>query len=87
MSPSKTTVTFEGRRRGFAGARPTDRGLRCYFDLEHPVDDPRILRAVPYTKRLFTHHCDIGSEQEMDDTFVGWITEAYAVGQGEHLRH
>lgn len=86
FSPSKTTVTFKGVRRGFAGARPTDRGtLDGYLDLQRVVSDPRIRRASPYTHRLFVHQFRIGAPDLLDDEFASWIREAYAVGAGAHL--
>jgi hypothetical protein len=84
-SPSKTTVTFKGTRRGFAGARPDARGLRGYLDLQRPVTDPRITTVSPYTARLFVHHYRVGELSELDDEFAGWVREAYAVGGGAHL--
>ena len=82
---SKTSITFKGSRRGFAGARPDASGLRGYLDLQRAVDDPRISSVSPYTRRLFVHHFRIRSAEEMDEEFAGWIREAYAVGAGEHL--
>ncbi|HZT98008.1 MAG TPA: DUF5655 domain-containing protein [Chloroflexota bacterium] len=84
-SVSKTAITFKGSRRGFAGARPTRKGLRGYLDLQRRVADPRIRRANPYTKRLFVHHFLVTSPDQLDERFGGWIAEAYAVGQGAHL--
>lgn len=84
-SPAKTTITFKGARRGFAGARPDKRGLTGYLDLQRPLDDPRIRHAAPYTKRLFVNHFRVSAPEELDDEFVGWMREAYAVGAGEHL--
>lgn len=84
-SVAKTTITFKGSRRGFAGARPTAPGLAVYLDLQRMVEDPRVIRAVPYTKRLFTHHLRITAPEELDDEVAGWVREAYAVGQGAHL--
>src|SRR5829696_8555242 len=83
---SKTTITFKGSRRGFAGARPTAGGLAGYLDLQRIVEDPRIRSVSPYTKRLFVHHFRISTPGEMDGGFAGWVREAYAVGAGEHLR-
>jgi hypothetical protein len=84
---SRTTVTFTGPRRGFAGARPTRYGVRGYLDLMHRLDDdPRIGSIAPYTARLFVHAFRLTSLAEVDDTFRGWVAEAYAVGQGAHLR-
>lgn len=31
VSVSKTTITFKGQRRGFAGARPTRHGVQGYL--------------------------------------------------------
>src|SRR5690554_5059476 len=58
-SVSKTTITFKGARRGFAGARPTASGLRAYLDLQRAVDDPRVTSVSPYTKRLFVHQVSL----------------------------
>jgi len=82
---SKTTISFKGSQRGFAGARPSVRGLVGYLDLQRVVRDPRILRASPYTKRLYVHHFRIEAMSELDETFAGWLREAYWVGAGGHL--
>ncbi|GAA5203708.1 DUF5655 domain-containing protein [Microbacterium jejuense] len=85
-SVSKTTITFKGPRRGFAGARPDRRGVIGYLDLMRPLDaDPRIGSAAPYGRRLFVNHFRIHSADELDETFAGWVDEAYAVGCGAHL--
>lgn len=85
-SPSKTTVTFKGSRRGFAGARPDRRGLVGYLDLQRIVEDPRITSVSPYTAKLFTHHFRINALEQLDETFLGWLREAHAVGEGAHVR-
>lgn len=82
---AKTSITLKGTRRGFAGAVLAADQLRGYLDLQRQVTDPRIRRSDPYTKRLFVHHFRIGSLDELDDTFAGWLAEAYQVGQGAHL--
>ena len=82
---SKTSITFKGSRRGFAGARPDASGLRGYLDLQRAVEDPRFTNVSPYTKRLFVHHYRIRSPEELDDQFAALIREAYAVGAGAHL--
>ena len=82
---AKTTISAEGSRRGFAGARPTAQGLAAYPDLQRRVEDPRITRAAPYTNRLFVHQLRITAPEQLDDTVAGWVREAYAVGQGAHL--
>jgi hypothetical protein len=82
---AKTTITFKGVRRGFAGARPTPTGLTGYLDLQRAVEDPRFTSAVPDTKRLYVHHFRLTAPSEMDSEFAGWVHEAYAVGAGAHL--
>ena len=84
-SPAKTTITFKGTRRGFAGARPDKRGLTGYLDLQRSLDDPRIRQVAPYTKRLFVNHFRLTDPSQIDGKFVGWMHEAYAVGAGAHL--
>lgn len=87
LSVSKTTITFKGRRRGFAGARPTLHGVKGYLDLTRQLSsDPRIRRVTPYTKRLYVHEYLVSAEAEVDETFRSWLHEAWRVGEGDHLR-
>jgi hypothetical protein len=85
LSVARTTITFKGTRRGFAGARPTNRGLAAYLDLTRQVTDPRIISSSPYTKRLFTHQVRLTRMEELDEDFGALIREAYGVGAGAHL--
>ncbi|GAA5189678.1 hypothetical protein GCM10023322_42990 [Rugosimonospora acidiphila] len=82
---SKSTITLKGTRRGFAGGKPTGRGLAAYLDLQRVVTDPRIISSAPYTNRLFVHQIRITSADQLDEEFMGWVREAYAVGQGAHM--
>jgi len=84
---AKTAITLKGTRRGFAGAALGQRALRGYLDLPRLVQDPRITRASPYTKRLYVHHYRIDSLPQLDGQFAGWLSEAYQVGAGAHLGH
>jgi len=85
-SVAKTTITFKGPRRGFAGARPLRAGVRGYFDLMRELPpDPRILSASPYGRRLFVHQFRLADESEFDDDVGAWLREAYDVGCGAHL--
>jgi hypothetical protein len=45
-SPSKSSVTFNGTRRGFAGARPTASGLAVYLDLQRALESPRVRKGL-----------------------------------------
>ena len=87
MTQDDTPWTVEGRRRGFAGARPTRRGVQGYLDLTRSLEgDPRIRRATPYTKRLFVNQYLLASGADLDDSFRSWLREAWQVGRGDHLR-
>jgi hypothetical protein len=85
VTVSKTAITFKGSRRGFAGAKPKDRWLDGYLDLQRRVDDPRIRTASSYTKRLFVHQFRVTALDQLDEDFAGWVREAYEVGRGAHL--
>ena len=84
-SVTKTTVTFKGSRRGFAGALPTRRGLSVYLDLQRVIEDRRVISVAPYTRRLFVHQIRLATMDDLDEQFRGWVREAYAVGQGAHM--
>ena len=82
---SKSAITLKGTRRGFAGASLGKQALSGYLDLPRRVQDPRITRSSPYTKRLWVHHFRIDSLSHLDQHFAGWLGEAYRVGGGAHL--
>lgn len=82
---SKTAITLKGSRRGFAGAKPAQRWLDGYLDLQREVRDPRIRYASPYTKRLFVNQFRMTRLEQFDRDFAGWVREAYDVGAGAHV--
>jgi hypothetical protein len=82
---TKSAIALKGNRRGFAGAKPKQRTLDGFLDLQRIVHDPRILRSSAYTKRLYVHQFRISTTAELDDEFAGWVREAYEVGAGAHL--
>ena len=82
---SRSAITLKGTRRGFAGASPGKHALSGYLDLPRRVEDPRITRSSPYTKRLWVHHFRVDSPSHLDQQFAGWLGEAYLVGAGAHL--
>jgi hypothetical protein len=84
-SVTRTAIALKGARRGFAGAKPKQRWLDGFVDLQREVRDERIRRSSPYTKRLFVHQFRITKPDQLDATFAGWVREAYDVGAGHHL--
>ena len=85
ISVTTTAITFSGSRRLFAGARLTGSSLTGFLDTRRVIEDPRILRASPHTRRVFTNHFRVTNPDELDEAFRSWIREAYAVGEGKHL--
>ena len=81
---TKTAIAFKGTHRGFAGAKPRKSSLDGFLDLQREVRDERFLRVSPYTKSLFVHQFRITSAEQIDNSFAGWIEEAYQVGCGAH---
>src|SRR5690242_419875 len=70
---SQGAITLKGTRRGFAGAVPGERALPGYLDLQRLVQDPRITRAGPYTKRLCVHHFRVDRHTPLDESSpAGW---------------
>jgi hypothetical protein len=86
-SVTKTAITLKGERRGFAGAKPKLQWLDGYLDLQRPVEDQRIRRCSPYTKKLFVHQFRVSEIGQLDSTFAQWVREAYEVGAGVHLEN
>jgi hypothetical protein len=82
---AKTAITLKGTGRGFAGVGLTNATLDGHLDLRRRVEDRRIRRSAPYTQRLFVHHFRVSTLDDLDETFGGWLQEAWAVGQGAHL--
>jgi hypothetical protein len=74
LSVAKTTITFKGPKRGFAGARPKGDQLLGYFDVTYRVDDPRITSVAPYQHDLFVHHFRVDA---IDGDVEVWIRDAY----------
>ena len=82
VSVAKTTITFKGERRGFAGARPKGDRLVGYFDVTRRIEDPRITSVAPYQKDLFVHHYRVDTLAQLDGEFASWLAAAYEVGAG-----
>ena len=56
----------EGRPPRFRGAALGSRALGGYLDLQRPVEDPRITKSAPYTRRLYVLHCRIERLGQLD---------------------
>jgi hypothetical protein len=82
--PQKSRVVFQVRVR-FAGAVPRKSHLLVSFGFPRRVDSPRFHKIEQYAPRWYGHSCKVTSEADFDEEFMGWIREAYAVGEQKHL--
>ena len=80
----KTQITLRNRY-VFAGVSLPWRRVKGWpevylllsFGLSYRKEDPRIVQAVePYPNR-WTHHVLLTALEEVDDTLMGWVEEAY----------
>jgi hypothetical protein len=87
VHPAKSTITFKGARRGFCGVHPKGDVFVGYFDLMPALHaDPWVRSVSPYMKTHYVHQFRVTTLEQMDETFKQWLTEAYGVGRGDHLR-
>ena len=72
----KSQIAFTVARR-FAFASLRGKRLIVTFGLPQRVESPRIWQAVePYPGR-WTHHVILRSPEEIDETLLGWLEEAW----------
>ena len=86
----KSQISFRNRY-GFAAAALPWRRVKGWpaeyllvtFGLARRLDDPRIAQAVePYPNR-WTHHVLVQTPEEVDETLLRWIDEAYWFAQSK----
>jgi hypothetical protein len=78
---NKSRISFQARVR-FAGVpRLTKDGLIGGFWLKHRVDSPRFLRVELIPPNNYVYQFRITSEKDLDAEVLGWLREAYKVGQ------
>jgi hypothetical protein len=79
VEPKKTGVAFLVRVR-FAGAVLRKKWLEARLWLKHPVQHPSLRRIEKIGPRDFIHYFRIQSVGEMDESFVSFLRESYAIG-------
>ena len=84
VAPAKTRVAFMVRVR-FAGvSRVSEQGMTCSFELRGRLESPRIQR-VEQIEKWFVHTLRFRSPDELDEEVLGWLREAYQVGEQRYL--
>ena len=82
--PERTRIALHARMR-FAAFSPRTRWLAGHLVLARRVDRPRFRRTETSSPRTVLHAFRLTSPDEVDGAFLGWLAEAYAVGQQCHL--
>jgi hypothetical protein len=80
----KTRIALHARM-SFAAFMPRRRWLNGHLVLARRIDSPRFLRIDVYSPRNVVHAFRLDSPAGVDEEFMAWLGEAYAVGRQQHL--
>jgi hypothetical protein len=83
--PEKTRIAFQVRM-SFAQVTPRKHWLDGHLVLARRLAHPRFRRVETISPRNHVHHFRLVSLADVDDQFLAWLREAYAVGTQQHLR-
>jgi len=81
--PERTRIALHVRM-SFAAFVPRVRWLDGHVILARRLDSPRFRRIEVYSPRNVLHAFRLAAPDEVDDEVVGWLSEAYAVGEQRH---
>jgi Domain of unknown function (DUF5655) len=82
--PEKTRIALHARM-SFAAFTPRIRWLDGHLILARAIHSGRFRRVETYSPRNVLHAFRLTAPDEVDPEFVGWLAEAYQVGQQRHL--
>ena len=83
--PEKTRIAFQVRM-SFAQVTPHRRWLDGHVVLARRLEHPRFRRIETFSPRNHLHAFRLERPTDVDDTFLAWMREAYAVGEQRHLK-
>jgi hypothetical protein len=83
--PEKTRIALHVRM-SFAAFMPRIRWLDGHLILAETVHSGRFRKVEVYSPRNVLHAFRLTAPDEVDAEFVGWLAEAYRVGEQRHLR-
>ena len=83
--PEKTRIAFQVRM-SFAQVTPRREWLDGHVVLARRLEHPRFRAIQTFSPRNHLHAFRITCAADLDDDFVAWMREAYAVGEQKHLR-
>lgn len=62
----------------FLAVLPKKDRLEIRFALRHELEDPRVTRSTQISRTSYKHSVDVAAAEEIDETLLGWLHEAYA---------
>jgi hypothetical protein len=83
--PEKTRIAFQVRM-SFAQLTARSKWVDGHVVLARRLEQSRFRKIQTISPRNHVHHFRLTSATEVDDQVVGWLEEAYAVGEQRHLR-
>jgi hypothetical protein len=81
--PEKTRIALHSRM-SFAAFVPRRHWLNGHLVLARRVDSPRFSKIETFSPNNILHAFRLSSRSEVDAQFIGWLEEAYEVGQQRH---
>lgn len=86
VDAAKTRISFQGRVR-FAGVAGVNKeGLIVGFWLKRRVESPRFMSVQSPMPNDFAYRLRVTSMNNLDKELLGWLKEAYFVGQQKYER-
>ena len=82
--PEKTRIAFQTRM-SFAQITPRRGWLDGHVVLARRLESPRFRRIETFSPRNHLHAFRLVNATDIDDEFRAWMSEAYRVGNQEHL--
>ena len=82
--PEKTRIAFQVRM-SFAQVTPRKRWLDGHVVLARRLEHPRFRKIETFSPRNHLHAFRLEQPEDVDDTFIDWMREAYDVGAQKHL--
>jgi hypothetical protein len=83
--PEKTRIAFQVRM-SFAQLTPRRRWIDGHVVLSRRLESARFRKVETFSPRNHLHAFRLTDLREIDDEFRGWLSEAYRVGDQQHLR-
>ncbi len=85
LAPGKTRVGFQVRMIFAAVDRLGASALDAHVVRARRLESPRFRRILSISPRNHVYYFRIQEPAELDEEVLGWLREAYAVGEQKHL--